>query len=153
MGSPNHNPKLPILSISYLSRFPPSLSALGKVPPPRSPGDQPRDIYNQRIHDLQTAIERLNVARDQVKDCREHAGTLLAEKYGIDYRACRKWLDVIHSVAKDLAVWEQADIKYHGRRRDDEDEDESSGDLGDVVEGEDEADDDVADNNAEDRRS
>ena len=118
----------------------------GKVPPPRPSGDQPRDIYNQRILDLQTAIERLDVARDQVKACREHA-----ETYGIDYRTCKKCLDVIHSVAKDLAVWEQADIKYHGRRRDDEDE--SSGDLGDVVEGEDEADDDVADNNAEDRRS
>jgi hypothetical protein len=35
---------------------------------------------------------------------------LLAEKYGIDYRACKNGLDVIHSVAKDLAVWKQADM-------------------------------------------
>jgi hypothetical protein len=121
----------------------------GKVPPPRSSGDQPRDIYNQRIHDLQTAIERLDVARDQVKACREHTGTLLAEKYGIDYRACKKWLDVIHSVAKDLAVWEQADIKYNGRGRDDDDK--WSDDLEDVVE--DEEHEDGADENPEDRRS
>src|SRR5205823_3940741 len=87
-------------------------------------GDQPRDIYNQRIHDLQTAIERVDVARDQVKACREHDGTLLSERMGIDYRACKKWLDIIHSVAKDLAVWEQADIKYHRRRHDDEDDDD-----------------------------
>jgi hypothetical protein len=114
----------------------------GKVPLPRSSGDQPLDIYNQRIHDLQTAIERLDVARGQVKACREHGGTLLAEEYGIDYRVCKRWLDVIHSVAKDLAVWEQADIKYSGRRRDDEDE--SSDDLEDVAEDEDEADDEGA---------
>jgi hypothetical protein len=114
----------------------------GKVPLPRPSGDQPLDIYNQRIHDLQTAIERLDVSRDQVKACREHGGALLAERYGIDYRACKKWLDVIHSVAKDLAVWEQADIKYNGRRHDDEDE--SSDDLGETVEGEDEVDDNGA---------
>jgi hypothetical protein len=70
-------------------------------------------------------IERLDIAREQVKDCREPDGTVLAEKYGVDYRACRKWLDVIHAVAKDLAIWEQADIKYNGRRHDDEsDEDD-----------------------------
>jgi hypothetical protein len=34
-------------------------------------------------------------------------------KFGIDYRACRKWLDVIHGVAKDLAVWEKSDINYN----------------------------------------
>jgi len=93
----------------------------GKVPVPRSPGDQPRDIYNQRIHDLQTAIERLDVARDQLKSCREHDGTVLAEKLGVDHRACKKWLDIIHLIAKDLAVWEQADITYNGRRCDDDD--------------------------------
>src|SRR5205814_8682246 len=91
----------------------------GKVPTPRSSGDQPRDIYNQRIHDLQTAIERLDVARDQIKTCRENDGTLLAERFGVDYRACKKWLDIIHLVAKDLAIWEQADIKYNGCRHND----------------------------------
>jgi hypothetical protein len=96
-----------------------------KVSPPKSSGDQPRDIYNQRIHDLQTVIERLDVAREQVKNCREDDGTALAEKYGVDYRACRKWLDIIHAVAKDLAIWEQADIKYDERRHYDEgDEDD-----------------------------
>ena len=115
----------------------------GKVPPAPS-GDRPLDIFNQRVRDLPTAIERLDVTQNQVKACREHGGT-----YGIDYRTCKKWLDVIHSVAKDLAVWEQADIKYPGRRR--HDEDEPSGDLGDVVDGEDEADDEGADNIAEDR--
>ncbi|MGE4001296.1 MAG: hypothetical protein AB7I48_13860 [Planctomycetaceae bacterium] len=93
----------------------------GKVPAPRSSGDQPRDIYNQRVHDFQTAIERLEIARDQIKACQEF-GTSLAEKYGVDYRACEKWLDVIHSVAKDLAVWEKADIDYNGRRHGDDDE-------------------------------
>ncbi len=95
-----------------------------KVPLPKSSGDQPRDIYNQRIHDLQTVIERLDIAREQVKSCREPDGTALAEQYGIDYRACRKWLEIIHAVAKDLAIWEQADIKYNGRRHDDEDDDD-----------------------------
>jgi hypothetical protein len=103
----------------------------GKVSPPRSSGDQPRDIYNQRIHDLQAAIERLDVARDQIKACREHDGTLLAERIGVDDRACKKWLDVIHSVAKDLAVWEQADIKYNGRRHDDESDDDLNHDSRD----------------------
>jgi hypothetical protein len=121
----------------------------GKVPMPRSSGDQPRDIYNERIHDLQTAIERLDVARDQIKACREHDGTLLAEKYGVDYRACKKWLDVIHLVAKDLAVWEQADIKYIGRRHDDEDE--SSDDPQDVIDHEDEPDDEETEEDSEDR--
>ena len=45
---------------------------------------------------------------------------VLAEKLGVDYRACKKWLDIIHLVAKDLAVWEQADITYNGRRHDDD---------------------------------
>jgi hypothetical protein len=94
-----------------------------KVPTPRSSGDQPRDIYNQRVHDLQTVIDRLDATREQVKNCREHDGTILAERYGVDYRSCRKWLDIIHAVAKDLAVWEQADIKYNGRRHDDANED------------------------------
>jgi hypothetical protein len=101
----------------------------GRVPRPRSSGDQPRDIYNQRIHDLQTAIERLDAARDQLKNCRENDGTLLAEKFGVDYRACKKWLDIIHLVAKDLAIWEQADIKYNGRRHDDESDDDLDDDL------------------------
>jgi hypothetical protein len=92
----------------------------GKVPVPTSSGDQPRDVYNQRVHDLQTVIERLDIAREQVKNCREYDGMALAERYGIDYRACRKWLDVIHAFAKDLAIWEQADIKYSGLRHDDE---------------------------------
>ena len=58
----------------------------GKVSAPRSSGDQPRDIYNQRVHDFQTAIERLEVARDQIKACQSTC-TRLAEKYGVDYRA------------------------------------------------------------------
>lgn len=121
------DPKQPIrLSDVYLREEFPDPS---KMVPPRSSGDQPRDIYNQRVLDLQSAIERLDVARDQVKACREHDGTLLAEKYGIDYRACRRWLDVIHSAAKDLAIWEQADIKYNGRRHDDETEEESVDDV------------------------
>ncbi|HEX8520899.1 MAG TPA: hypothetical protein VF669_01500, partial [Tepidisphaeraceae bacterium] len=99
----------------------------GKVRPPKSSGDQPRDIYHQRVHDLQAAFERLEVARDQVKACHEHDGSLLAEKYGIDYRACKKWLDLIHSVAKDLAIWEKADIEYNGRRQDDDADQLSSG--------------------------
>lgn len=90
----------------------------GKVPMPKASGDQPRDIYAQRIHDLQTSIERLDVARGQVKACHEHNGTLLSELIGVDYRACQKWLAVINDVAKDLAVWEKADIKYNGRRHD-----------------------------------
>jgi hypothetical protein len=112
------DPKQPVtLSDTYLRAEYPDPD---KVPAPRTSGDQPRDIFNQRIHDLQTVIERLDVAREQVKGCREHDGTVLAEKYGVDYRACRKWLEVIHQVAKDLAIWEQNDIKYNGRRHDDE---------------------------------
>ena len=122
-----------------------------KIPTPRSSGDQPRDIYNQRIHDLQTALERLEVARDQIKACREHDGTLLAEKYGIDYRACTKWLEVIHSVVNDLAVWKQADIKYNGRRHGDEDD----GDEPDVESPDDadESDEDESDQESEGTRS
>lgn len=109
-----------------------------KIPTPKSSGDQPRDIFNQRVHDLQTVIERLDLAREQVKSCREHDGTVLAEKYGIDYRACGKWLDIIHAVAKDLAIWEQADIKYSGLRHDDEgDEDELNRHLVDDSESDD----------------
>jgi hypothetical protein len=116
-----HDPSQPVrLSDAYLRAEYPDPD---KVPTPRSPGDQPRDSYNQRVHDLQTAIERLDAARDQIKTCRENDGTLLAEKLGVDYRVCRKWLDIIHLVAKDLAIWEQADIKYNGRRHDDESDD------------------------------
>lgn len=99
-----------------------------KVPTPRSSGDQPRDIFNQRIHELQTVIERLEVARDLIKNCRENDGTLLADKLGVDSRVCRKWLGIIHTVAGDLAVWEQADIKYNGCRHDDAIDDSESGD-------------------------
>jgi len=122
----------------------------GKVPLPRASGDQPRDIYNQRIHDLQTAIERLDVARNQVKEAREHDGTLLADRIGVDYRACKKWLDVIHSVAKDLAVWEQADIKYNGRRHDDESDDNLDHDLlNEIDQVDDELEDDLLDSQPE----
>jgi hypothetical protein len=113
-----HDPSHPVrLNDVYLRQ---EYSDPGKVAVPRPSGDQPRDIFNQRVHDFQAAIERLNVARDQVKACQEH-GTLLVEKYGVDYRGCKNWLDVIHSVAKDLAVWEKADIDYNGRCHDDED--------------------------------
>jgi len=138
------DPKQPVrLSDPYLREEYPDPD---RVPVPRSSGDQPRDVYNQRIHDLQTAIERLDVAREQIKACGEHDGTLLAEKFGVDYRACEKWLDVIHSVAKDLAIWEQADIKYNGRRHDDESDDDLKDELLDEsvepdVELEDESDD------------
>ena len=68
-----------------------------------------------------------------IKNCRENDGTLLADKLGVDSRVCRKWLGIIHTVAGDLAVWEQADIKYNGRRHDDESDDaindSESGDL------------------------
>jgi hypothetical protein len=115
------DPSRPVsLSDGYLrAEFPDP----NKVHSPRHSGDQPLDIYNQRIHDLQTAIERLNLAREQVRDCRENDGTFLAEKYGVDYRVCRKWLDIVHAAAKDLAIWERADIKYSGRRQDDEGDD------------------------------
>jgi len=91
----------------------------GKVATPKASGDQPRDIYAQRVHDLQTAVERLQVARDQVRACHEHDGTLFAEKLGVDYRACDKWLGIINTIAEDLAVWKKADIDYNGRRHDD----------------------------------
>ncbi len=91
----------------------------GKVATPKASGDQPRDIYTQRVHDLQTAVERLQIARDQVRACHEHDGTRLAEKIGVDYRACEKWLGIINDIAKDLAVWQKADIDYNGRRHDD----------------------------------
>lgn len=97
----------------------------GKVPTPKASGDQPRDIYARRVHDLQTAIERLELARDQVRACHEHDGTPLAEKIGVDYRACDKWLGIVNTIAEDLAVWKKADIDYNGRRQDD---DESGGD-------------------------
>lgn len=100
-----------------------------KVVMPKPSGDQPRDIYAQRIHDLQTTIERLDVARGQVKACHEHDGTVLAELIGIDYRACQNWLGIINDFAKDLAVWEKADINYNGRRHDDDENDvDASGD-------------------------
>jgi hypothetical protein len=118
----------------------------GKVRLPRSSGDQPRDIYTQRIHDLQTAIERLTAACDQVKACRDIDGTVLAEKFGIDYRACKTWLDSIHLAAKDLAIWEQADIKYNGRRQDDEGDDDMHDEgVGLDIELEDESDGDSVD--------
>lgn len=103
----------------------------GTVATPKPSGDQPRDIFAQRVHDLQTAIERLQVARDQVRACHEHDGTPLAEKIGVDYRACEKWLGVINDVAKDLAVWEKADIDYSGRRPD-ENSDEDDEDVEEV---------------------
>lgn len=144
----SHNGSTPIrLSDSYLrEEFPDP----GKVPPPKSTGDQPREVFTQRVHDFQTAIERLEVARDQINACQEH-GESLAEKYGIDYRACRKWLDVVNSVAKNLAVWERADIDYNGRRRTDDD-DEFSDETDEVLfdEDEDETDGDEADEDAED---
>jgi hypothetical protein len=96
----------------------------GKVATPKASGDQPRDIYAQRVHDLQTAVERLQVARDQVRACHEHDGTLLAEKLGVDYRACDKWLSIINTIAEDLAVWKKADIDYNGRRQEDNESDE-----------------------------
>ena len=96
----------------------------GKVPTPKPSGDQPRDIYAQRVHKLQTAIEDLQVARDQVRACHEHDGTSFAEKIGVDYRACDKWLGVINDVAKDLAVWQKADTDYNGRRQDDAENDD-----------------------------
>ncbi len=103
----------------------------GKVPTPQSSGDQPRDIYNMRVHDLQTVIERLDLVREQIKACREHDGTPLAERIGVDYRVCRKWLDIVHFAAKDLAVWEQADIKYNGRRHEDEADEDANDALDD----------------------
>jgi hypothetical protein len=118
---------------------------------PQPSGDQPRDIYHQRVHDLQTAFERLEVSRDQVKACQEHDGTLLAEKYGIDYRACKKWLELIHSVAKDLAIWEKADIEYNGRRKHDDDADDPSEIALDASDGEDEVAEGEADDGAENR--
>lgn len=96
----------------------------GKVPTPKSSGDQPRDVYAERVHDLQTAIERLQLARDHVRACHEHDGTPLAEKIGVDYRACDKWLGIINTIAEDLAVWKKADIDYNGRRQDDRESDE-----------------------------
>lgn len=117
-----HDPSQPVrLNDVYLREQYPDP---GKVVAPRSSGDQPRDLYNQRIHELQTAIERLDVTRDQLKACRDDDGTLLDEKFGVDYRACKKWLDIIHSVAKDLAIWEKADINYNGRRHDDDADDD-----------------------------
>jgi hypothetical protein len=113
-----HDPRQPVRVSDGFLRY--EYPDPGKVPAPRSPGDQPRDIYSQRVHELQTAIERLDVVREQVKACRDHDGTLLTEMIGVDHRACKKWLEIIHSVAKDLAVWEQADIKYNGRRHDEE---------------------------------
>lgn len=111
----------------------------GKVAKPKPSGDQPRDIYAQRIHDLQTAIERLDIARSQVKACQEHDGTVLAELIGVDYRACQKWLGIINDVAKDLAVWEKADINYNGRRHDDPENDEGIvADAGDEAEADEE---------------
>ncbi len=114
----------------------------GKVATPKPSGDQPRDVYAQRVHDLQTVIERLDIARGQVKACHEHDGTVLAELIGVDYRACQKWLEVIHAIAKDLAIWEKADINYNGRRHDDEDteadvsDDAAAGDQDEDVESE-----------------
>ena len=79
--------------------------------------------------------------RDQVKSCRDADGTLFAERIGVDYRACKTWLDAIHSIAKDLAVWEQADIKYNGQRHDDDaQEDDVDEDV--MEDGEDDLDDD-----------
>ena len=112
-----------------------------RVPTPRVSGDQPRDIFEARKHELQVVVDRLLVARDQVKSCRDADGTLFAERIGVDYRACKTWLDAIHSIAKDLAVWEQADIKYNGRRHDDDaQEDDVDEDVMEV--GEDDLDDD-----------
>jgi len=103
------------------------------------------------VHELQTAFERLEIARDQVKASQEHDGTLLAERYGIDYRACKKWLDLIHSVAKDLAIWEKADIEYSGRRRHDHDADESSDSVVDVRGDDDDEGEEESDEGAENR--
>jgi hypothetical protein len=117
-----HDPKNPVrLGDVYLREEYPDP---GKVATPKPSGDQPRDIYAQRIHDLQTAIERLDVLRGQVKACHEHNGTVLTELIGVDYRACQKWLGIINDFAKDLAVWEKADINYNGRRHDDTGDDE-----------------------------
>jgi hypothetical protein len=134
------DPSQPVLlSDAYLRAEYPDPS---KVLRPRAPGDQPRDIYNQRVFDLQVAIESLGAKREQVKACLENDGTPLAEKIGVDYRACEKWLDIIHSVAKDLAVWERADIKYNGRRHDDGSDDNRPDDGPEPdIEPDDEADD------------
>ena len=99
----------------------------GKVATPKQWGYHPRDIFAQRVHDLQTTVERLEFIRDQVKACHEHNGTVLAETIGVDYRACQKWLDVINGFAKDLAIWQKANINYNGRRSDDAADDESPG--------------------------
>jgi hypothetical protein len=121
------DPSQPIhLSDSYLRAEYPDPA---KIPTPRASGDQPRDIYNQRIFDLQVAIERLDTTRKQIKACRENDGTLLAERIGVDYQACKTFLEIIHSVAKDLAVWERADIKYNGRRHDDDSDDNQTDDV------------------------
>ena len=124
-----HDPKNPVrLGDVYLREEYPDP---GKVAMPKHSGDQPRDIYAQRVHDLQTAIERLDVARDQVKACHEHDGTVLAELIGVDYRVCQKWLRIVNDIAKDLAIWEKADINYNGRRHDDENEVDASDDDAD----------------------
>jgi len=79
----------------------------------------------------------------QIKDCRDHDGSLIAERNGIDHRVCKKWLDVVNSVAKDFAVWEQADIKYHGRRHDDEDDETLVDEFHELDETDDEQDSDL----------
>lgn len=102
-----------------------------KVKVPRSFGDQPLDIFEQRVEDFEAAIERLEFARDQVKSCREHDGTTLVEKRGVKYRSCRKWLDLVNAIAKDLALWEKANTDYYGRHDED---DENANDADDLNE-------------------
>ena len=50
---------------------------------------------------------------------------------GVDYRVCQKWLRIVNDIAKDLAIWEKADINYNGRRHDDENEVDASDDDAD----------------------